>query len=218
MLCEDRTIVIVCSNAQRHSKAQGRRNVGLIELFIIGVGLSMDAFAASVCKGLGMKCIDWKQAFVLAIAFGAFQALMPLAGYFLGTQFATFVEPVDHWITFILLAIIGGKMIWDGIHDKDESESCDDSSKLKVSEVLMLAIATSIDAFAVGCSFAFVQVNIGAAIVIIGLTTFVLCLFGVILGNKFGTRYNKPATILGGAVLVLIGLKTLLEHLGVIAF
>lgn len=192
--------------------------MSLLEVFVIGIGLSMDAFAASVCKGLAMKHIKWGQAFVLAIAFGVFQALMPLAGYFLGTQFASFVEPIDHWIAFILLSIIGGKMIWDGIHDEDEPETRDESSKLKASEVLMLAIATSIDAFAVGCSFAFVQVNIWAAVAIIGLTTFILCIFGVILGNKFGTRYNKPATILGGAVLVLIGLKTLLEHLGVIAF
>lgn len=173
----------------------------------------MDAFAASVCKGLGMRHINWSQAMLLAFAFGLFQALMPLLGYFLGIWFSDFVEPIDHWIAFILLAIIGGKMVWDGIHD-DTSVLRAETPHLKVSEVFMLAIATSIDAFAVGCSFAFMQVNIWLAALIIGLTTFLLSLIGVFLGNKFGTRYNKPATIAGGVVLMLIGLKTLLEHMG----
>lgn len=190
--------------------------MGFIEIFVIGVGLSMDAFAASVCKGLGMARIKWGQAFMLAIAFGLFQALMPLLGYFLGTWFSAIVEPIDHWIAFLLLALIGGKMIWDACHDEDELEEAAEATPFKLSEVFMLAVATSIDAFAVGCSFAFMQVNIWLAALIIGLTTFILSLGGVLLGNRFGVRYNKPSTIAGGIVLILIGLKTLLEHLGFI--
>lgn len=193
--------------------------MGFVEVFIIGVGLSMDAFAASVCKGLGMRRIEWGQALILAISFGVFQALMPLLGYFLGTWFSSIVEPIDHWIAFVLLALIGGKMVWDGFHEEQEEDAAENAlntPKLKMSEVLALAVATSIDAFAIGCSFAFIQVNIWMAITIIGCTTFVLSLGGVLLGNKVGTRYNKPATIVGGIVLILIGLKTLLEHLGIL--
>ena len=192
--------------------------MGFFELFIIAVSLSMDAFAVSVCKGLAMKRIRWGEAFVIALFFGLFQALMPLLGYFLGTQFATYVEPVDHWITFGLLALIGGKMVWDGAHEDEDATEEKGEGNLHLGELFMLAIATSIDAFAIGCSFAFLNVNIWAAITLIGITTFVLSLIGVGLGHKFGTRYNKAATIAGGIVLILIGLKTLLEHLGIISF
>lgn len=190
--------------------------MGVVELFLIAVGLSMDAFAVSVCKGLSMKRIIWSQTVVIALFFGVFQALMPLLGYFLGTTFSAFVEPIDHWITFILLAAIGVKMIWDGVHDEAEAEADETSNQLRIGELVMLAVATSIDAFAVGCSFAFNSVNIWEAISIIGITTFVLSLIGVMLGHGFGTRYNRPATIFGGVVLILIGLKTLLEHLGLL--
>lgn len=202
--------------------------MGFIELLIIAVGLSMDAFAVSVCKGLGMHRIRMRQALLIAVFFGGFQALMPLLGYFLGTQFAPLVEPVDHWVTFVLLGAIGGKMIWDGIHeDPDEPCGCDDAAaegapapdgKVGLVELTMLAVATSIDAFAVGCSLAFLNVNIALAVTVIGITTFALSLVGVGLGHRFGTRYNRAATIAGGVVLILIGLKTLLEHLGIIAW
>lgn len=189
--------------------------MGFLELFIIALGLSMDAFAVSVCKGLAMKRIRWGYGVIIALFFGVFQALMPLVGYFLGTTFAAYVEPVDHWIAFFLLAVVGGKMIWDGIHEDETTiESESDKGQIAFGELFMLAIATSIDAFAIGCSFAFMNVNIWVAVAIIGITTFCLSLFGVGLGNRFGTRYNKPATIIGGIVLVLIGVKTLLEHLG----
>ena len=183
--------------------------MGLIELFLTGVGLSMDAFAVAVCKGLGMRRINMRHAFVIALFFGVFQALMPLIGWALGSQFAAFVEPIGHWIAFGLLAIIGGKMIWDAVHDN--AEAMDDAEKLSIPELIMLAIATSIDAFAV------LQVDIVFAVCTIGVITFVLSLAGVVIGNQFGARFEKPASIAGGIVLILIGIKILLEHMGVLA-
>ena len=192
--------------------------MGVIDLFFIGVGLSMDAFAVAICKGLGMHRVNWRHSFVIALFFGGFQALMPLAGYLLGSQFASFVEPVDHWIAFALLALIGGKMLWDAFHEDDGSggEKAQGEEKLDLKELLMLAVATSIDALAVGISFAFLEVNIWEAITVIGLTTFVLSLVGVCVGNRFGARYERPSTIVGGIVLILIGLKILVEHLGLL--
>lgn len=190
--------------------------MGFSGLFMIAVGLSMDAFAVSVCKGLAMKRVNWGHALVIALLFGLFQALMPLLGYFLGTSFAAAVEPYDHWIAFGLLALIGAKMIWDAFHE-NEGEAQEGADRLDMRELLLLALATSIDAFAVGCTFAFMAVNIGAAVIVIGLTTFTLSLGGVVLGNRFGTRYNKAATAVGGIVLILIGVKTLLEHLGILS-
>lgn len=201
--------------------------MGILELFVIAVGLSMDAFAVSVCKGLGMRRVRSRQALLIAAFFGGFQALMPLVGYFLGTQFAPLVEPVDHWVTFALLALIGGKMVWDGLRQSPDEPcaSCGEAAegaagggKVGLAELTMLAVATSIDAFAVGCSLAFLSVNIALAAAVIGATTFALSLVGVGLGHRFGTRYNRAATIAGGVVLMLIGLKTLLEHLGIIAW
>lgn len=191
--------------------------MGFSGLFLIAVGLSMDAFAVSVCKGLAMKRVNWGHALVIALFFGAFQALMPLLGFFLGTGFASLVEPFDHWIAFVLLALIGAKMIWDAFHDGEEEEAASDD-RLDIRELFLLAVATSIDAFAVGCTFAFMAVNIVGAVAIIGLTTFALSLVGVALGNRFGTRYNRAATLAGGIVLILIGAKTLLEHLGLLPF
>lgn len=190
--------------------------MGLIELFLTGVGLSMDAFAVAVCKGLGMRRINMRHAFVIALFFGVFQALMPLIGWALGSQFATFVEPVGHWIAFGLLAIIGGKMIWDAVHD--DAEAMPDEETLNIPELFMLAIATSIDALAVGIGLALLQVNIIVAVCIIGLITFVLSFAGVVIGNQFGARYEKPASIGGGIVLILIGVKILCEHMGFLAF
>lgn len=191
--------------------------MGFSGLLMVAVGLSMDAFAVAVCKGLAMKRVNWGNALVIALFFGLFQALMPLLGFFLGTGFASLVEPFDHWIAFILLAFIGAKMIWDAFHG-DEGEGGPSGGRLDIRELFLLAIATSIDAFAVGCTFAFMAVNIAEAAAIIGLTTFALSLAGVVLGNRFGTRYNQAATLAGGIVLILIGAKTLLEHLGLMPF
>ncbi|MEG0071684.1 MAG: manganese efflux pump MntP family protein [Raoultibacter sp.] len=194
--------------------------MGLIEIVLIGIGLSMDAFAVAVCKGLGMRRLDMRQAVVIALFFGVFQALMPLIGFALGTQFEALIADFDHWIAFILLVAIGAKMLWDSFRsaEKECSQGCE-SSELKrpaldYKELFMLAVATSIDALAVGITFAFLQVDIVCAAIIIGVTTFTLALVGVVLGNRFGARYEKPATIVGGLVLIAIGCKILLEHLG----
>ncbi|RDB60134.1 hypothetical protein C1879_01100 [Paraeggerthella hongkongensis] len=193
--------------------------MGFVELLLVGVGLSMDAFAVSVCKGLCMKRLNMRQALVIALFFGGFQALMPLIGWALGTQFEQFITPVDHWIAFGLLLIIGAKMLWDSFHgDDDEQLSCAVDGRLDLRELTMMAVATSIDALAVGITFAFLRVDIVASVVVIGVTTFALSLVGVAVGHRFGARYEKTATIAGGVVLILIGLKILLEHLGILAF
>lgn len=193
--------------------------MGFVELFLIAVSLSMDAFAVSVCKGLCMKRLDVRQAVVIALFFGGFQALMPLAGWALGTQFEALITPVDHWIAFVLLGIIGSKMLWDAFHEDDpEDLACPTDGKLDLRELVMMAIATSIDALAVGITFAFLRVDIAVSVGLIGITTFVLSIVGVAVGHRFGAKYEKPAIIVGGIVLILIGLKILLEHLGLIAF
>ena len=185
--------------------------MGILELFLIGIGLSMDAFAVAVCKGLGMRRINKGQAVVIALFFGGFQALMPLVGWGLGRQFERYITSVDHWIAFLLLAYIGGKMVWEALRG-EESVSCGFDLK----ELLMLAVATSIDALAVGITFAFLKVEIFSAITIIGCTTFILSLLGVVIGNRFGSRYQQRAEITGGVILILIGLKILLEHLEIL--
>ena len=194
--------------------------MGFVELFLLGVGLSMDAFAVAVCKGLGMRRINYKHAVIIALFFGGFQALMPLVGWLLGTQFENLVTPVDHWIAFVLLGFIGGKMLWDAFHeDEDGGCDCDKADEhLDLRELALLAVATSIDALAVGITFAFLQVDIVPAVLTIGITTFALSLVGVIVGNQFGSRFECPATIVGGVVLILLGVKILLEHLGILAF
>lgn len=196
-----------------------RVSVGFVEIFLIGIGLSMDAFAVSVCKGLGMHRVNYAHALVIALFFGVFQGLMPVIGWLVGSTFAVYVTAVDHWIAFALLALVGGKMLWDAFHDEDAEEDDETSTqKLDLRELFMLAIATSIDALAVGISFSFLQIDIVAAALIIGCTTFVLSLVGVVVGNRFGARFEKPSQIAGGIVLIAIGLKILLEHLGLIAF
>ena len=177
----------------------------------------MDAFAVAVCKGLCMKRLNMRQAVIIALFFGGFQGLMPLVGWALGTQFERYITPVDHWIAFGLLTIIGAKMLWDAFHGEEEVV-CSTDEKLNLRELVMMAIATSIDALAVGVTFAFLQVDIVPAVVLIGVITFVLALGGVVIGHRFGARYEKAATIAGGVVLILIGLKILLEHLGIISF
>lgn len=195
--------------------------MGLAELVLLAVGLSMDAFAVSICKGLGMKKINLKVAVVLGLFFGGFQAGMPVIGWALGSQFMGIIGPIDHWIAFILLAFIGGKMLWEAFtedEDEDEGEGDGkDAEKIDLGEYLILAIATSIDALAVGISFAALSVDIMPAVSLIGITTFIFSVAGVAIGHTFGARYEKPATIVGGVVLIFIGLKILLEHLGILA-
>lgn len=190
--------------------------MGIVELLLIAVGLSMDAFAVSICKGLGMKKVNLKVAFVLALFFGGFQALMPLIGWALGSQFLWLISPIDHWIAFVLLAVIGGKMLWEALHDEKGEDDGKPADKIDLGEFFILAVATSIDALAVGISFAALAVDIVPSILIIGVVTFCFTIAGVFVGNFFGSRYEKPASIVGGVVLILIGLKILLEHLGIL--
>lgn len=185
--------------------------MGFVELFLIAVGLSMDAFAVSICKGLSMPKMKWKNAILAGVYFGGFQALMPAIGYLLGSQFENVIVNVDHWIAFVLLAIIGINMIREAL---GEGESLDDSFDVKT--MLLLAVATSIDALAVGVTFAFLRVNIVTAVIFIGCTTFVFGVAGIKIGNVFGSRFRAKAQIAGGVILLLIGLKILLEHLGIL--
>lgn len=188
--------------------------MNLFTLFLTAVGLSMDAFAVAICKGLALKKISFKNACLVGLWFGGFQALMPLLGYLIGVRFQDYVVAVDHWIAFILLAIIGGNMIKESLSkDEDEQENASLSAKV----MFPLAIATSIDALAVGITYAFLQVDIVPAVSFIGVITFVLSAIGVKVGNVFGTKYKSKAELAGGIVLILIGLKILLEHLGILS-
>ena len=179
------------------------------ELFIIAVGLSMDALAVAICKGLSMAKMSWKKGIIVGLWFGGFQALMPLIGYLLGAQFESRITAFDHWIAFILLGLIGGNMFREGV--SGDEEKSDDSVSIK--SMLPLAIATSIDALAVGVTFAFLRVNIVYAVSFIGVITFLLSTVGVKVGNVFGARYKSKAEIAGGVILILMGLKILIEHL-----
>lgn len=185
--------------------------MGIWDLFILAVGLSMDAFAVSVCKGLSLGKIKPKHMCIAGAWFGGFQALMPLIGYFLGSFFAEMIEKYDHWVAFVLLAIIGGNMIKESF-GKDEKVD----SSMDVKSMLLLAIATSIDALAVGVTFAFLQVQIVPAVSFIGVITFIFSAVGVKIGSLFGTKYKSKAELFGGIVLVLIGIKILLEGIGVL--
>lgn len=188
----------------------------MAELLIIAVGLAMDAFAVAICKGLNMKKLDIKQTALIALFFGGFQAGMPLIGWLIGSRFAHYIESIDHWVTFILLVVIGGKMIWESFEKEEECENCE--SKLNLKELTALAVATSIDALAVGVAFAleYEKNTVFTAIILIGVVTAVLSAIGVFIGHKFGAKYKNKAEFAGGLVLVLIGLKFLLEGLGVI--
>ena len=187
--------------------------MGVIELLLLSIGLAMDAFAVSVCKGISMKKMNWKKACIIGLWFGGFQALMPTIGYFLGSAFESLVTNIDHWIAFILLGIIGGNMIKEAF-SKEDNTKCNDNVDFKT--MVVLAIATSIDALAVGITFAFLNVNLPLTIILIGVITFMLSMIGVKIGNKFGNKYEKKAQIAGGIVLILIGAKILLEHLGIL--
>lgn len=191
--------------------------MGIVELFLIAVGLSMDAFAVAICKGLNMRKINYNHTIVIAAFFGGFQGLMPLIGWALGKQFEQYITSFDHWIAFILLAFIGGQMIREAMKKEDEESQIDDS--LNIKELFMLAIATSIDALAVGITFALIpNTNIWISIILIGIITFILSIIGVFIGNKFGSRYKSKAEFAGGVILILIGTKILLEHLNLINF
>lgn len=187
--------------------------MGIVQLTLIAFGLSMDASAVSICKGLKMKKIDYKYMLLIAVFFGGFQALMPLLGWLLGKNFESYITNFDHWIAFGLLAFIGWQMISESFKSDniDECSICYD-----IKEIFMLAIATSIDALAVGITFAFLKTNIWSAIILIGATTFVCSIIGVFVGNNFGIKYKTKAELVGGIILILIGLKILLEHLGIL--
>lgn len=189
--------------------------MSIIELILLAAGLSMDAFAVSICKGLAMEKISFKKMGTVGLWFGGFQAIMPLTGYFLGSSFEKYITGFDHWIAFVLLAIIGANMIKESLSKEEEKQN--DSLDFKT--MLLLAIATSIDALAVGITFALLpDVNIVAAISFIGMFTFLTSAFGVKIGNVFGIKYKSKAEFAGGFILIVIGLKILLEHLGIINF
>ena len=183
------------------------------ELFLIGVGLSMDAFAVSICKGLSVRRLSWKHALLAGLYFGGFQFLMPVIGWLLGYRFEELIQSIDHWIAFALLGLIGANMIKESFGEADEL-----SDDFGFRTMLLLAVATSIDALAVGVTFAFLEVKILPAAALIGVTTFALSAAGIWIGHVFGARFKARAERLGGVILILIGLKILLEHLGIIDF
>lgn len=183
--------------------------MSLFELFLIALGLSMDAFAVSICKGLSMPCMRWKHAGIIGLWFGSFQALMPAIGYFLGYQFRTVITRFDHWIAFILLGIIGFNMAKEAFSKGEEEMDC----SVSPGNMALLAIATSIDALAIGVTFAFLNVQIVPAVSFIGIVTFALSIAGVRIGNVFGIRYKSKAELAGGIILITMGLKILIEHL-----
>lgn len=188
-----------------------------ITFIFIGVGLAMDAFAVSVCKGLAMRKVNVKQTIIIGLFFGGFQALMPFVGWLLGNSFEKNIKSIDHWIAFVLLGIIGGKMLTEAVKEGDEEEKMHiEDSKIDFKELLILAVATSIDALAVGITFAFLDYPVAEAVTIIGITTFIISVAGVYIGNFFGSRYKKKAEIAGGIILILIGCKILLEHLDIL--
>lgn len=189
----------------------------LPEIFLIGVGLSMDAFAVSICKGLCMKKFNIKNALIIALYFGFFQALMPTIGYFAGSAFAKFVQSVDHWIAFGLLSLIGINMIRESFETK-ENEEKNENDDVSFRTMILLAIATSIDALAVGVTFAFEKINLPLSVTVIGCTTFLISFAGVKTGQVFGSRFSKKAQIAGGIILILIGLHILMKDLGIISF
>ena len=183
--------------------------MGLVELIILSVGLAMDAFAVSICKGLAMKKMKWKNAIIIGLYFGIFQAIMPLIGYLLGVRFQSAITSIDHWIAFVLLVGIGANMIREAM-SKEKEEASD---SIKVKDMLILAIATSIDALAIGITFAFLEVNITLAVSLIGIITFIISVIGVKIGNIFGDKYEKKAELAGGIILIGLGIKILIEHL-----
>jgi len=190
--------------------------MSVVELFILAVGLSMDAFAVAICKGLCMRKVTIKKAGIVGLYFGIFQAGMPLIGYILGSQFSDKISSIDHWIAFILLSLIGISMIKEALEKNEENECSTEEAELSFKNMSILAIATSIDALAVGVTFAFLKVNIVPAVSFIGVTTLILSMIGVKIGNIFGVKYKSKAELFGGIILILMGIKILLEHLGIL--
>ena len=184
--------------------------MSIIEIALIGVGLAMDAFAVSICKGLAVRRMNYKKAIIIAAFFGVFQALMPALGYVLGTTFANKIAAIDHWIAFILLALIGANMIKEALSSDDDE--CQDDS-LRLGDLIMLSIATSIDALAVGITFAFFNVSLLLSVSMIGIITFIICVIGVKVGNVFGEKYKSKAELAGGLILIVMGAKILIDHL-----
>ncbi len=185
----------------------------ILTLLLIAVGLSMDAFSVAICKGLAMPKATFEKCAIVGLWFGGFQALMPIVGYFIGTSFSHTIESVDHWVAFALLALIGANMIKESFEKgEEECECCGNSNPISAKKMFPMAVATSIDALAVGVSFAFLNVDIWGAATSIGITTFALSVVGVKIGGVFGARYKSKAELAGGVILILIGLKILLEH------
>lgn len=189
--------------------------MGIVELLILAVGLSMDAFAVAICKGLAIGKINVKDCAIVGGWFGAFQSLMPLIGWALASTFADKIVKLDHWIAFILLALIGAGMIKEAFSKEDDVKA---NASLNAKTMLLLAVATSIDALAAGVSLAFLEVNIVAAVLFIGAITFLLSSVGVKVGSVFGEKYKSRSELVGGVILILLGTKILLEHLGVLSF
>lgn len=189
----------------------------LWEMITIAVALSMDAFAVAICKGLSMPKMKLSRGIVVGLFFGGAQAIMPLIGWLLGINFREYITEVDHWIAFALLSLLGGKMIFEALKKEKEGETFKED-RLDIKELTVMSIATSIDALAIGITFAFLKVNVAVAVSLIGVITFALCFFGVIIGNVFGARFKGKAEMFGGAVLILLGGKILLEHLGILSF
>jgi putative Mn2+ efflux pump MntP len=191
--------------------------MGILEMFVIGIGLAMDAFAVSICKGLGTVKLKIKHMIIAGLWFGGFQALMPAIGYFIGSAFSGFVKSIDHWVAFILLSIIGANMLKEAYDKDDEAEDnccCQEKKEdYGFRTMIILAIATSIDALAVGVTMAFLETNIVYALFIIGITTFIIAAIGIKIGNIFGSKYMSKAEFAGGIILILIGVKILIEHL-----
>lgn len=191
--------------------------MSFMELVLIAVGLSMDAFAVAICKGLSVQKLGWKHYLTVGVWFGGFQALMPTLGYLLGTTFERYITSVDHWVAFVLLCLIGGGMLKEGLAKEEEEK--EERAGFDFKSMLLLAVATSIDALAVGITFALLpDVNIFSAVGLIGTITFCLSAVGLKVGNIFGLKYKSKAEVVGGVILILIGVKILLEHLGVINF
>jgi len=181
----------------------------VLEILLIAVGLAMDAFAVSICKGLAMKKMNWNKAIIVGLYFGIFQGLMPVIGFLLGTSFASLVIQIDHWIAFVLLGFIGGNMLKESF--SNESENRNDNVHFKT--MIVLSIATSIDALAIGVTFAFLRINILTSVLLIGIITAITSMIGVVIGKKFGDKFEKKAQIAGGVILIAIGVKILIQHL-----
>jgi len=190
--------------------------MSLLELLLLAIGLSMDAFAVAVCKGLCMRKVTLKKAGIVGLYFGLFQAVMPLLGYVLAKQFAKYITAFDHWIAFALLTFLGIRMIVEALKKDEEEASCQGEADLGFRNMVVLAVATSIDALAIGISLAFLKVDILPAVSLIGVITFLLSMLGVKIGNVFGMKYKSKAEIAGGIILICIGVKILLEHLGIL--